>query len=47
LSISKEKSLNSVFDDLSRQGIEVVSMKNKANRLEELFVSLVNTKVTA
>jgi ABC-2 type transport system ATP-binding protein len=47
LSISKEKSLNSVFDDLSREGIEVVSMKNKTNRLEELFVSLVNTKVPA
>ncbi|HAN6568311.1 TPA: ABC transporter ATP-binding protein, partial [Escherichia coli] len=29
---------------LSEQGIQVLSMRNKANRLEELFVSLVNEK---
>jgi ABC-2 type transport system ATP-binding protein len=44
VSISKERSLNKVFADLSQHGIEVLSMKNKANRLEELFVHLVNTK---
>jgi ABC-2 type transport system ATP-binding protein len=44
VSISKEKSLNQLFDDLSRHGIEVLSMKNKANRLEELFVRLTNKK---
>ncbi len=44
VSISKEKSLNKVFTDLSCHGIEVLSMKNKANRLEELFVRLVNEK---
>jgi ABC-2 type transport system ATP-binding protein len=42
VSVSKEQSLNKVFHDLSRRGIEVLSMKNKANRLEELFVRLVN-----
>jgi ABC-2 type transport system ATP-binding protein len=47
VSISKEKSLNAVFQDLSRHGIEVLSMKNKANRLEELFMRLVNTKATS
>ncbi len=34
----------SVFTQLSEQGIQVLSMRNKANRLEELFVSLVNEK---
>jgi ABC-2 type transport system ATP-binding protein len=40
--IAKKHSLNGVFDKLSAQGIEVVSMRNKANRLEELFVNLVS-----
>jgi ABC-2 type transport system ATP-binding protein len=26
---------------LSEQGIEIVSMRNKANRLEELFIDMV------
>ncbi len=38
---SKEQNLNAVFAALSVQGIEVVSMRNKANRLEELFLSMV------
>lgn len=33
--------LNQIFTQLSEQGIEVMSMRNKANRLEELFLSLV------
>jgi ABC-2 type transport system ATP-binding protein len=41
--ISRGESLNSVFEVLSRYGVEVVSMKNKANRLEELFLNLVET----
>jgi ABC-2 type transport system ATP-binding protein len=39
--LRKDQSLNEVFRLLSGQGIEVHSMRNKANRLEELFVSLV------
>ncbi|MCG9695675.1 ABC transporter ATP-binding protein [Shewanella sp. Isolate11] len=39
--VAKEHSINSVFAQLSEQGIEVLSMRNKANRLEELFVELV------
>jgi len=31
-----------VFKALDEHGAEVVSMRNKANRLEELFVRLVN-----
>ncbi len=40
----REQGMNSVFTQLSEQGIQVLSMRNKANRLEELFVSLVNEK---
>jgi ABC-2 type transport system ATP-binding protein len=33
--------LNSLFAALSARGITVTSMRNKANRLEELFVRLI------
>ncbi|WP_028117966.1 ABC transporter ATP-binding protein [Ferrimonas senticii] len=39
--VPKSRSLNEVFSQLSAQGINVLSMRNKANRLEELFVTLV------
>ena len=39
--VAKEQGLNPVFAQLSEQGIQVLSMRNKANRLEELFVRLV------
>jgi ABC-2 type transport system ATP-binding protein len=39
--IKKEDALNDLFATLTQQGIAVTSMKNKANRLEELFLSLV------
>lgn len=39
--ISKEQSLNELFVHLSAKNLEVVSMRNKVNRLEELFVRLV------
>ncbi|XZE51870.1 ABC transporter ATP-binding protein [Planctomycetaceae bacterium SH139] len=41
IDVPKELSLNTVFEMLSRQGINVVSMRNKTNRLEELFVEMV------
>jgi len=34
--------LNELFAFLGSQGIEVLSMRNKSNRLEELFMNLVN-----
>ena len=40
--VKKSQGLNSVFAQLSEQGISVLSMRNKTNRLEELFVNLVN-----
>ncbi len=40
--IKKEQSVSQVFALLLQQSIEVLSLRNKANRLEELFVSLVD-----
>jgi ABC-2 type transport system ATP-binding protein len=41
VAVDKNKSLNQLFSILSKQGIEIVSMRNKANRLEELFIGMV------
>jgi ABC-2 type transport system ATP-binding protein len=41
IDVPKERSLNAAFEMLSKQGVSVVSMRNKANRLEELFVKMV------
>ena len=41
--MSREHDLNSLFAALSSRGITVRSMRNKANRLEELFVRLVES----
>ncbi|AUI86904.1 ABC transporter [Vibrio azureus] len=41
IEIEKSQGLNSVFTQLSDCGVKVTSMRNKANRLEELFVSIV------
>lgn len=42
IEVEKGQSLNPVFLALQEQGVEVLSMRNKANRLEELFVSMVS-----
>jgi ABC-2 type transport system ATP-binding protein len=39
--ISKDRGINFLFEDLSRHNIEVLSMRNKTNRLEQLFVHMV------
>jgi ABC-2 type transport system ATP-binding protein len=39
--IRRDESINSLFAELTRQGIKVSSMRNKTNRLEELFMNLV------
>ncbi|MEZ8193366.1 ABC transporter ATP-binding protein [Vibrio cortegadensis] len=41
IEIDKNLGLNAIFAQLSEQGVKVLSMRNKANRLEELFVSIV------
>ncbi|SDK29488.1 ABC transporter ATP-binding protein [Microbulbifer yueqingensis] len=40
VTVEKGQSLNDLFTRLGEQGVAVVSMRNRANRLEELFVSL-------
>ncbi|HEX9707588.1 MAG TPA: DUF4162 domain-containing protein, partial [Steroidobacteraceae bacterium] len=45
--VKKEQGLNDIFARLSQQGFEVVSMRNKVNRLEELFMRLVASKGAA
>lgn len=40
--VEKGQSLNQVFSRLTEQGVQIISMRNKANRLEELFVAMVN-----
>lgn len=39
--VEKARGINGVFLQLEEQGVQVLSMRNKANRLEELFVHLV------
>jgi|TARA_B100001063_G_C16693888_1_gene518621 ABC-2 type transport system ATP-binding protein len=39
--VKKNQSLNALFSSLTDRGIEISSMRNKTNRLEELFLSLV------
>ena len=39
-----ESDMNDLFAQLKAQGIEVASLRNKANRLEEMFMRLVESK---
>ncbi len=41
--VPKKAGLNSVFEQLTQKEIQVLSMRNKSNRLEELFVRMVKT----
>lgn len=42
LRVGQDISLNEIFSHLSAQGIEIKSMRNKTNRLEELFMDMIN-----
>ncbi|MGE5625542.1 MAG: ABC transporter ATP-binding protein [Bacillota bacterium] len=42
--VSKDQDVNALFELLSRAGVQVLSMRNKANRLEELFIKLTERK---
>jgi ABC-2 type transport system ATP-binding protein len=44
MEVSKEQNLNDIFSRLSALGIEVLSMRNKVNRLEEIFMRLVEAR---
>ncbi|MGJ4747208.1 ABC transporter ATP-binding protein [Leptospira sp. SA-E8] len=43
--IGKNNSLNELFRLLDKSGIQIASMRNKSNRLEELFLKLVEKKL--
>ena len=45
--VAKDQGLNGVFAELSRQSLHVASMRTKTNRLEELFIRLVEHKQEA
>jgi ABC-2 type transport system ATP-binding protein len=47
IEIHRDMSLNVLFRVLSEQNIDIKSMKNKANRLEELFLTLVEKSEAA
>jgi ABC-2 type transport system ATP-binding protein len=40
--VSKDRNLNELFTQLSADGVQVLSMRNKVNRLEEIFMRLVD-----
>ena len=42
--IPKDQTMNELILQLHEQGLEIESMRNKVNRLEELFVSLISNK---
>ena len=41
LRVENDRNLNEVFSTLSQNGITILSMRNKTNRLEELFLDLI------
>lgn len=45
VTLTEGESLNTVFTQLSDQGITIASMRNKSNRLEELFMRLVDQNI--
>jgi ABC-2 type transport system ATP-binding protein len=40
--VPRDRGINGLFEALSRNGIEVISMRNKQNRLEQLFIDMVD-----
>jgi len=40
--VDRDQNINQLFTALNQQGFEIASMRNKANRLEEMFVSLLS-----
>ncbi|MEO1203278.1 MAG: ABC transporter ATP-binding protein [Pseudomonadota bacterium] len=47
IAIERHDSLNDVFGEISAAGIDIVSMRPKSNRLEELFIGLVEQRAAA
>lgn len=47
VAVPKTRSLNQLFAQLTEHNIQVSSLKNKSNRLEQLFLDLIDTKAEA
>ena len=45
--IDKDMGIGNLFDELNQLGIDVRSMRNKTNRLEQLFMQLVDERVSS
>jgi len=45
VTVAKKHSLNELFKTLSEHGIDVMSMRNKTNRLEQLFMNVLDNKM--
>ena len=46
VTLSAGRNINEVFSELDRNGIKVASMRNKTNRLEQLFISRIEESAT-
>ncbi len=44
VTVLREQNLNTLFERLSSQGLEVISLRNKQNRLEQMFMDLVESE---
>jgi ABC-2 type transport system ATP-binding protein len=47
IDVEKGQSLNQIFTELTALGLTIISMRNKANRLEEMFVAMVDANKKA
>ena len=45
--MTRDHGLNPLFASLSARGIQVISLRNKQNRLEQLFIDMVKHGVDA
>jgi ABC-2 type transport system ATP-binding protein len=45
VTLTQGETLNCVFEQLTERDIDVASMRNKSNRLEELFMRLVEQNI--
>ena len=41
VAVQKDQSINDLFKELSKQGIQVNSLRNESNRLEEMFIEMI------
>lgn len=42
--VERDQGINELFNQLSKQGVKVLSLRNKSNRLEELFLKITEEK---